>query len=53
VLTCIPIKSNNANPPQELVVRGEVFINIMEFDELNYQLEKRGEKTRNDLSLLI
>jgi len=32
-------------PPSYLVVRGEVFIPIKEFDELNKRLEEAGEKT--------
>ncbi len=35
----------NLKPPQYLVVRGEAFIPIKEFDALNKKLEEAGEKT--------
>jgi DNA ligase (NAD+) len=35
----------NLRPPTYLVVRGEAFIPIKEFDELNKKLEEAGEKT--------
>ncbi len=41
----IPVDSNGPLPPKVLVVRGEVFINISEFHELNQRLEEAGEKT--------
>ena len=34
-----------SGPPSYLVVRGEAFIPIKEFDELNHKLEEAGEKT--------
>ena len=40
----IPVQSNGKEPPGTLVVRGEVFINIEDFDKLNQRLEKAGEK---------
>lgn len=41
----IPIKPNGPQPPTRLVVRGEVFINFADFDELNQGLLEAGEKT--------
>ncbi|NTV84490.1 MAG: hypothetical protein HGA23_09365 [Bacteroidales bacterium] len=41
----IPVDSNGPLPPKDLVVRGEVFININEFHALNQKLEEAGEKT--------
>ncbi len=41
----IPIKSNGLIPPKYIVVRGEAFIYKEDFEELNRQLEKAGEKT--------
>jgi DNA ligase (NAD+) len=41
----IPVKPNGKEPPNKLVVRGEVFFYIKDFDELNKRLEKAGEKT--------
>ncbi len=35
----------NIQPPAHLVVRGEAFIPIKEFEELNRKLEEAGEKT--------
>lgn len=40
----IPVQSNGKEPPGTLVVRGEVFINLEDFDKLNQRLEKAGEK---------
>jgi DNA ligase (NAD+) len=37
--------SSVLHPPSYLVVRGEAFIPIKEFDELNRKLEEAGEKT--------
>ncbi len=34
-----------ATPPTYLVVRGEIFIPVKEFDKLNKRLEEKGEKT--------
>jgi DNA ligase (NAD+) len=47
----LPLFGNSKPPsfdirlPSYLVVRGEVFITIKEFDELNRRLEENGEKT--------
>ncbi len=41
----IPVDSKSPKPPRYLVVRGEAFIPIKEFEELNQQLEEAGEKT--------
>ncbi len=41
----IPVDNKGPKPPRYLVVRGEAFIPIKEFEELNQQLEEAGEKT--------
>ena len=41
----IPVEAKGPTPPSNLVVRGEAFIPIKEFDELNKKLEEAGEKT--------
>jgi DNA ligase (NAD+) len=41
----IPVDNKGPKPPRYLVVRGEAFIPIKEFEELNKQLEEAGEKT--------
>ena len=41
----IPVDHKGPKPPRYLVVRGEAFIPIKEFEELNQQLEEAGEKT--------
>ena len=41
----IPVRPNGKEPPGRLVVRGEVFFYIKDFEELNKRLEKAGEKT--------
>lgn len=41
----IPVVPDGPQPPSTLVVRGEVFINIHEFEQLNRRLESEGEKT--------
>jgi len=41
----IPVDNKGTKPPRYLVVRGEAFIPIKEFEELNQQLEEAGEKT--------
>ncbi|HLA98356.1 MAG TPA: NAD-dependent DNA ligase LigA [Anaerolineales bacterium] len=41
----IPVISGGPPPPEYLVVRGEAFITIKDFNELNKRLEKAGEKT--------
>ncbi len=41
----IPVKSDGPKAPPYLVVRGEAFITIQDFDELNKRLEESGERT--------
>ena len=41
----IPVSDNYIKAPNYLVVRGEVFITIKDFERLNRQLEEEGEKT--------
>lgn len=41
----IPVSLAGPEPPEYLVVRGEAFISIRDFDELNKRLEMAGEKT--------
>jgi DNA ligase (NAD+) len=41
----IPVESKGPKPPSYLVVRGEAFIPVKEFEELNKQLEEAGAKT--------
>ena len=41
----IPVEERVLNVPEQLVVRGEAFINIKDFDELNKKLEESGERT--------
>jgi DNA ligase (NAD+) len=41
----IPVDPHGPQPPQRLVVRGEVFMNIADFEKLNQRLEEKGEKT--------
>ncbi|MDI6770429.1 MAG: NAD-dependent DNA ligase LigA [Anaerolineales bacterium] len=38
-------RSSIAQPPAYLVVRGEAFLNVKDFEELNKRLEENGEKT--------
>ncbi len=38
----IPVDSNGPKPPSELVVRGEAFITIKDFEQLNQRLEAAG-----------
>ena len=40
-----PLTTNDSRLPIYLVVRGEVFIPVKAFDELNKRLEENGEKT--------
>ena len=40
----IPANPDGPRAPQSLVVRGEAFIKIKDFDELNRELELRGER---------
>ncbi len=41
----LPVDKNGPKPPPYLVVRGEVFIRISDFEKLNLGLAERGEKT--------
>ena len=41
----IPIKPDGPQAPPYLVVRGEVFITIKDFEKLNRRLEEAGERT--------
>lgn len=41
----LPVDPQGPQPPPYLVVRGEVFINIRDFEELNQRLQDAGEKT--------
>jgi DNA ligase (NAD+) len=41
----IPVEAKGPKPPSHLVVRGEAFIPIKDFEALNKRLEEAGEKT--------
>ena len=41
----IPIAANAPSAPAHLVVRGEAFINLADFEKLNRELEEQGLKT--------
>ena len=41
----IPVNNSAIKPPSRLVVRGEAFITVKDFIELNRRLEEAGEKT--------
>lgn len=41
----IPVKSDGIEPPAHIVVRGEAFMYISDFEELNRRLEESGQKT--------
>jgi DNA ligase (NAD+) len=41
----IPIDKNGPKPPAMLVVRGELFMYVKEFEKLNKKLEENGERT--------
>lgn len=41
----IPVEQSGLRSPSYLVVRGEAFITIRDFEELNRRLEEAGEKT--------
>ena len=41
----IPVEAKGPKPPATLVVRGEAFIPVKEFEDLNKQLEEAGAKT--------
>lgn len=41
----IPVDKNGPNPPDALVVRGEAYMNIADFEKLNQRLMDAGERT--------
>jgi DNA ligase (NAD+) len=41
----IPVNPNGPQPPAYLAVRGEVYMNVKDFEALNHRLEEAGEKT--------
>ena len=41
----IPVDSDGVKPPAYLVVRGEAFMHIEDFEKLNRQLEEEGKRT--------
>jgi len=41
----IPVDMQDFPPPERLIVRGEVFILIKDFNDLNQRLEESGQKT--------
>ncbi len=41
----IPVSPEGPQPPERLVVRGEAFITIKDFEALNQRLEEAGERT--------
>ncbi|MEW6085975.1 MAG: NAD-dependent DNA ligase LigA [Chloroflexota bacterium] len=41
----IPVDAKGPKPPKYLVIRGEAFMPVKEFEELNRKLEEAGEKT--------
>jgi DNA ligase (NAD+) len=41
----IPVEESGPKPPSELVVRGEAFINIEDFEKLNQRLAEKGDRT--------
>jgi len=41
----IPVTPDGPTPPRHLVVRGEAFIYLKDFEKLNKRLEEAGEKT--------
>ncbi len=41
----IPVQAGGPTPPAHLVVRGEAFIPLKEFEQLNQKLQQAGEKT--------
>lgn len=41
----VPVDPQGPNPPEKLVVRGEAFISISDFEALNKRLEEAGERT--------
>lgn len=40
----IPVHSDGQKPPSRLVVRGEAFMNLRDFEALNQRLQEAGEK---------
>ena len=41
----IPVQENGPKPPRRLVVRGEAFMYLKDFQDLNLRLSEAGEKT--------
>jgi DNA ligase (NAD+) len=41
----VPVSQDGAQPPANLVVRGEVYMDVKDFEALNERLEAAGEKT--------
>ena len=41
----IPVEAKGPKPPKQLVVRGEAFIPIQEFEKLNRMLQEEGKRT--------
>jgi len=41
----VPVEPKGPQPPSYLAVRGEVYMNVKEFEALNHRLEEAGEKT--------
>jgi DNA ligase (NAD+) len=41
----LPVDPDGPQPPEYLVVRGEAFMNVADFEALNRSLEENGEKT--------
>ena len=41
----LPVDPDGPQPPAYLAVRGEAFMNVADFEELNRLLEEKGEKT--------
>lgn len=41
----IPVDAGGPIPPERLVVRGEIFIMLQDFEDLNKRLEEAGERT--------
>lgn len=41
----IPVDPHGPQPPVYLAVRGEVYMNVKDFEALNHRLEEAGEKT--------
>ncbi len=43
-IDAIPLKLENKNIPKKLIVRGEIFLTKKEFDRINKENEKKGDK---------